>query len=422
METKKDIGPAIKDRLENFKESPDDLVWDNIKSELKKKKKHRGIIFWILGVGLVIMTILLWLGISLHNSIEKEPNLIEDQEIKIIENSNLPKIEQFSEPEKNNVSNTNTIKTLEPKGKNHKIVDQTTKSSKSKKLNSIINKKRTPTTHKSFSISSKNKPKYSIALDSLKVEKTSKLVFVRKDKETKDNSQLNNSTKKLLERNLTFTKLDSLIVINKIDEDSIKKEQKLRRLVSEEKTAEFTEEKTTDSSSIDITSRWSITPQFLLSTYDAFDTKTKDNSSTNYGALTSYRINRSIYLRFGVRKLNLKQTIDSIQNKVEYLEFPLDVKYTPFNKKINPYITGGISYFKIQGQSSNSTSMILSANNFEYKSTLGLHLGLGVENKLFKNIYINVESNFNYQTKSILRNGTVNPFIISINAGIEYRF
>jgi hypothetical protein len=72
--------------------------------------------------------------------------------------------------------------------------------------------------------------------------------------------------------------------------------------------------------------RWSINPQLIISNYGAFNAKTSDNASTNYGLLLGLRITNNSFLRFGVRKLELMQTVDSISNNIRYLEFPLEVK------------------------------------------------------------------------------------------------
>ncbi|TXE18849.1 hypothetical protein ES692_05195 [Psychroserpens burtonensis] len=51
--------------------------------------------------------------------------------------------------------------------------------------------------------------------------------------------------------------------------------------------------------------RWSINPQLIVSNYGAFNAKTSDNASTNYGLLLGLRITNNSFLRFGVRKLDL---------------------------------------------------------------------------------------------------------------------
>ena len=47
MKTNKDIGAALKNRLDHFKKSPDDLVWKKIETQLEKKKKKKILILWL---------------------------------------------------------------------------------------------------------------------------------------------------------------------------------------------------------------------------------------------------------------------------------------------------------------------------------------------------------------------------------------
>ena len=125
---------------------------------------------------------------------------------------------------------------------------------------------------------------------------------------------------------------------------------------------------------------------------------------------------KSAYIRIGLRKLDLQQTIDSTANKLKYLEFPLEIKYAPFHKKINPYFTGGLSYSVLQDSNSNNLS------NKDYRATMSLNIGLGVETKLFGNFFLNFEPNFNYQLKPFAKDNEIKPYIFSIQSGLEYRF
>jgi hypothetical protein len=97
--------------------------------------------------------------------------------------------------------------------------------------------------------------------------------------------------------------------------------------ISEEKIKDALEEvKKSKNSLTKKETRWSINPQLIISNYGAFNAKTSDNASTNYGLLLGLRITNNSFLRFGVRKLELMQTVDSISNNIRYLEFPLEVK------------------------------------------------------------------------------------------------
>ena len=58
MENKKDIGNAIRNKLEKLDKNPQDQVWGNIREELQKKKKKRRIgfiFFWSKTLGILLV-------------------------------------------------------------------------------------------------------------------------------------------------------------------------------------------------------------------------------------------------------------------------------------------------------------------------------------------------------------------------------
>ncbi|WP_299273692.1 porin family protein [uncultured Psychroserpens sp.] len=427
MDTKKDIGAAVKNRLQDFKDTPDNLVWDTIEIELKKKKKRRAII-WFSGLGFALILSMLWLinplNSSAHSTEHFENNTVEehrsntsnsnnivnsnDQETpELKENSNALKNEQNLEKgtldnRKESAQSDGTTKTVNTKNyhnpKNPLTPAQSPisakASSKSNRTTGLTSLKTTH--HDDHQISESNKSKNNTEDPSIKLTKSTSITANTRDE---------------IKRK-TVAQRDSMLAIRAQIRDSIKKQRQSKQLVSED----LKEETIKDSTILEDQSRWSITPQLSLSTYGAFNAKTTENFSVNYGVLASYRMTNYTYLRIGVRKLDLNQTIDGQEKRVEYLEFPLDIKYVPFKKKINPYITGGLSYFNLQKAVTSDT------NNLDYKATVSFNLGLGVETRLFSTFYFNIEPNFNYQLKPFNQNNDINPFIFSINTGIEYRF
>lgn len=426
METKKDIGAAVKHRLEPFKDSPDDIVWSNIEAQLKKKKKRRGIIFWFSGAGFTALLLLMLLINPFNNSIE---NNIPETEIQTVNSSNNSTNKQSTIPKnKINSDSKNSTKPGININLEESSVDIVAKEQSISKTNTTKALERSNLKSEKDQISNSNNnhtPRLN-AQPKVAISKISDIPNITSDKDedededenvkelTNDNTSAITKNEKRSTRAIAIAKRDSLIASNKKIRDSIKEERQSKRLVSEEEI----EEKIKDSITEDDQSRWSITPQAILSYYGALNTKTTDNFSVNYGVLASYRMTEDTYLRIGVRKLNLNQTLDAdgTERLVEYLEFPLEVKYTPRDHKVNPFVIGGLSYFKLQDGSNNNS------NNFEYRATMSLNLGLGLETKLFKDVYFNIESIFNYQVKPFTQKNNVEPFIFSINTGIEYRF
>ncbi|OUS03471.1 hypothetical protein A9Q86_00735 [Flavobacteriales bacterium 33_180_T64] len=384
METNKDIGAAIQHKLASFKDRPDDLVWDNIEAQLQKKKKRRFLILWFSGLGLSALFFLLWISNPFQNTVN---SVIPSTNVIILDNTTKTATKKDS---KISYSNTDTI--INVNENNFIVASQ--KPNKNKKTNTLVSK----------SDDNISKTVLTTAKDKTKAP-------LNETESSLKNKTPNEITNRITKKN---TIKDSLITYNtsKNHQDSLSKPNEKLKLVSEEKI----EEKTKDSLNTKSNSRWSITPQAIFSYYGAFSSKSHDNITNNYGIILSYRVTENTFLRIGARKLNLEQNINDFSINVDYLEFPLEVKYAPFNKRLNPYFTGGLSYFLLQKATINNQ------NNSDYTTTFSLNTGLGVEYKLFKAFYFNVESNFNYQIKPISQNNNINPFIFSVNVGIEYRF
>lgn len=416
METKKDIGVAIKHRLTAFKDSPDGIIWNTIEGELKKKKKRRALFLWFTGFGFATLILGFWLINPNKSAVEKdnldrEMNTVDTNKTSTNKTKSDPNIIRFdSNPSIQTAPVTHLIESSENRLINKDAVSDSNRTMISERSNKATDKQQLPNSNYTQNYSLKNEPNSTI-------NSTSDVSNSSSDKTTSLNVQKADTTTLIIKskqrntRDIMIAKRDSLAV-NKRIRDSIKKTRQSQNRFSEEKT----EKTTTDSITEDEQSKWSITPHTTLSYYGSFNNKTTDNFTLNYGVLASYRMTPNTYIRIGVRQLNLQQTIENATHKLEYLEFPLEIKHSPFHKKINPYLTGGFSYFILQNTSTNNL------NTTDYSATLSINLGLGIETKLFKKIYFNLEPKFNYQLKPFTDENAVKPYILSIQSGIEYRF
>ena len=375
MKNNNNIGAEIKSKLQGLDAKPDALVWQNIEKELKAKKRRRYFFIWIslLGV-LVLMTPFIF-------SESKGTNTPEVTEIKQIENSILHK-----ESDSNN---------------NLTVIDSTTlDSTKSSdklfaKQNEEKNNLKQPATYyktqNNSSISKKDNLVSDIIspqTDSISNFKSITLVSDNTTKKDDATTAKNQDSVQQILKTHTTKKSDEKDVA-KTERDSIKTHNE--------------------------SSRWSIMPQAFLSYYGSFNNTSKNNTSNNYGFLASYRINSKVYIRTGIRVLNLQQEINMSFNEVTYYQFPLEIKYAPFTYKINPYVLGGFSYYNLKD------SNISNVSN-ELQATVGFNLGLGAETKLFKNTFISFESNFNYQLMPFSGQNNNKPYILNFALGLEYRF
>jgi hypothetical protein len=416
METKKDIGAAIKHRLTAFKDSPDSIVWNTIEGELKKKKKRGALFLWFTGFGFATLILGFWLISPNKSSVEKdnidrEINTVDANKTATNKTKAAPNIIRFdSHPSIQTDPGTHVIESSENRLIHKNAVSDSNRTMISERSNKETDKQQLPNSNYNQNYSLKNEPNSTIntALDvsNSSSDKTTSLKVQKAD-----TTDLIIKSKQVNTRDLTMAKRESL-AINKRIRDSIKKTRQSQNRFSEEKT----EKTTTDSITEDEQSKWSITPHTTLSYYGAFNNKTTDNFTLNYGVLASYRMTPNTYIRIGVRQLNLQQTIENETHKLEYLEFPLEIKHSPFHKKINPYFTGGFSYFFLQNTNINNL------NTTDYSATLSINIGLGVATKIFKKMYFNLEPKFNYQLKPFTNENAVKPYILSIQTGIEYRF
>ena len=428
MDTKKDIGAAVKNKLLEFKDSPDDLIWHTIEAELKKKKKKRAFI-WFSGIGLALIILTLWL-VSPFDTSNKPANPMDynannksiiEPKTKPIINSTDANISEKNQHYKEDSTTFNT-KEKAPESSSHNQKPTNKQSIVNSNKSTRISQDEPHNTRLRSNTKTSAPPKANTNNSTMSRKETASQTTMKlqnnQDTQVSESKSVEGSSTKALAlqtrsaiKKRKQAQRDSILAIRENIKDSIKAQRQSKPLVLEETE----DEKIKDSTLFDH-SRWSITPQLSLSTYGAFKAKATDNFSVNYGVLASYRMTNYTYLRIGVRKLDLNQTIDGNQKNVEYLEFPLDIKYVPFHKKINPYITGGLSYFSLQNVETSD------ANSSDYKATVSFNLGLGVETKLFNSFYFNIEPNFNYQLNPFNQNNDINPFIFSINTGIEYRF
>ncbi len=76
MGTKKNIGQYIKERLSDFRESPDPGVWDSIISELDGTQKRKGLPLWLYGGAVIVgVGVFLWLLLPLNTTTVSEDSM-----------------------------------------------------------------------------------------------------------------------------------------------------------------------------------------------------------------------------------------------------------------------------------------------------------------------------------------------------------
>lgn len=408
METRKDIGQAFKERLSEFKDSPNNLVWENIETELKKDKDDSKIFplwFNYSKVGIILLLLLFINRESLINSSYEEKQSFDkhkyDTQIKnsvtknkesynnskfkndskITEGNTITEVESYSLNSKKNQNNNKPVNTIKANKKSKRNTNTWSKNSKKYSNNSITNSEE----------------------NSNKIEKLSKT----DSKETSDASK-------------------EISGINSEINDSIQTNTLEEKALADNLLKDKNEEKTKDSILKTKEKRWSIYPNISLIHYGGFSSYLSQQTSINYGIYLNFLATEKTSVRFGLNKLNLSYTFKNSNNEVavqnvEYIEIPLEIKYALTNTKIKTSVIGGVSYL-ILNKSSRSTQNIFSFNNIYSESTLSLNAGIEFQTKIIKDLYFNLGPIFKYQFEPNSDLSEFKPYTISIISGLEYRF
>jgi adenylate kinase family enzyme len=402
MKTYKDIGFEIKERIEGHKISPDAFVWNSIEKKLKeKRKKKRVFLFWYFSVAIAVTIIFITTFYSQNfNAIDKinNINLESNKENTIFKqdvfhNKTLPKPINKNDVNNNGYEN---LKILKNKLNHNDSKPKTTVLNSNSIFNKQTNKKLTPSMNNQHNMLNKKKN-----LKNIQDQNSNTITRNLKGKtDLKIKKPLINlSTQNLNQNVISEKKIDSILIDK-----------------SENTNPETSDEFVKDSSNLK-NLRWALNPHIITSTYGAFQSKKFNNFTTSYGISLSYRITKKAYVRLGVNNINLVNTENSIKNKLEYLEVPLELKYLILDKKMNPFLTTGLSYFKLKNNESEFGNILENLN-----TSLSINLGIGIEYKIMNELYINIESDFKYQLKPLATNADFKPYIFSTSVGIEYRF
>ncbi len=299
---------------------------------------------------------------------------------------------------------------------------------------------------------------------------------------TNQNSEFN--TTSIAENNTTdpSEKKDSTLDENKVLEDQENKKSIFDAIPEEE---EAIVEETTSSK------KWNIAPNIAPVYYDAIgngssiDSQFADNNKNgqvnlSYGIQVSYAINNKLSIRSGVNRVDLSyntedvgfsasvrgrniqsidynsnaqailvsdftkpidlgnsginrdainqgQNIGLLNQKINYLEVPLEMKYALVNKKLGVNMIGGMSTLFLQDneisiEAGDFETEIGQANNLNEVSFSG-NIGLGLDYKLSDQFQINLEPIFKYQFNAFEGNTEdFKPYYFGVYTGVSIKF
>lgn len=315
MENRKDIGKALKDKLENLDKSPSDALWNSIEKDLDKKKKRR-IFFWLFPTLLIIGLTTSALFFNKKENIG--PAGIESK----IKPSNSNEINVVNNDAQNNLSPEINKENPENKSTNRSNKTTSIEINKKKKIDSIDEKKNYKT-----SLNSNNKEPQEPKLDKTKSNKNNSNSNQQKTRKT-ETKQLVSETKKTVIYNNNYEEYEVVkkykIVVKKTTTSDYKskKNKKLNTKVSSKKSRN---KKNThkDNTNKTIISK---TKSLKEDTSTFFDTVSKKQTITSNKELLNNEIsNFNKTDTINTKKSTVQKTEKKLNQKKEYKKDSLKV-------------------------------------------------------------------------------------------------
>lgn len=427
MENRKDIGKIFREKLNNFKKEPNDVVWDSIHAELQKKGKRKIIYipFWMKTAG--VFSLVAFISIfSIDAFLEKE-------QFSTPNKSNQEILNSKSIPKKDNTVNTKSL--IQTDSSNVSISNRKNIHTSLNKTNWKNNKKKLNA--KKSMIESKNNLVMS--------DYSNKKVF-----ENNSLSAVENNNAKIETNN---EKLDSLISSNE-DKTELK-------IALEDKKDSLLDRKR----GLYVFVYGSPTYSGILSSNSPLDNRLINNPKStqmnwSYGVYLGYESDYKWSLRLGIGKMNMsfitenaivniadyninysKNTTNAtiytdtnfsetmtITQDISYTEIPLEIKYNFYDKKFGISSIVGFSYLFVD----NNVISIKTANgnNFDIgstknlsESTFSINAGFEMYYKLSKKLKFNIEPLFKYHPIDYKKNSNpVNSYSFGIQGGLQFSF
>ena len=116
----------------------------------------------------------------------------------------------------------------------------------------------------------------------------------------------------------------------------------------------------------------------------------------------------------------------SISQRLQYLEFPIEIAYNLIDKKIGVDIIGGFSTFIL---SSNQTTFETNSNSTSLGETTALNntsfstnIGFSADYNIAKNLSFNVEPLIKFQLNSFDNSTDYTPILFGLSSGVVWKF
>jgi hypothetical protein len=470
MSERKNIDKLFQEKFENFEIQPPEMVWKNIKKELEDKEDRKIIPFWwkIAGIAAIFM-----IGFFVKNSFSTINNINEKVVIQEKKTFNSEKAKNSEKEFDSNISSKKSINVIT----SQQEITETEKKSSSELISDTENRKSKKALLSENYSKEKNRSKEKTNKSSIKNNLTPEKnnAFAVKNVEEINTSQ-KNSFEQNIENKTIIKDVEDVLASKKTD--SVKKDllpNKLEEILKEKETKNLAETK--------IQKRWeilsNIAPVYFGSTSEGspIDPKFSSNNKSynvnlSYGLGVNYNLNKRFSIKSGINKVTLDYNTNDIvfyadlknvslknitannngskirvenksanttsddfsgknegyiNQKISYLEFPLEMSYKLFKGKFNVKINGGLSTLLVNENSvsvvSSNRNMLLGEANNLNKIHFSTNIGLGFKYNIYKSIDINLDPMFKYQLNTFSNDsGGFKPFAFGFYSGVSYSF
>ncbi len=342
MKNKKHIDELFRERFRNFEATPSPQVWENIQSELQKKKKDRKVIplWWKMGGVAALLALLLTVGDYVFNDSDSNTKTIVNTEVanpSDIDNEQKSLETIIQESNNNEVASEEIMVTPDNKSEsqenNLNSADKLLKSSDkiNTRSNNTISAVAVQNTSVKTSEQVKTTSKNLINRESVGVsEKKSAAVSIANSSEITSEKNSSEKNNPLIKEGMDVTKSEAVTISS--EEKSANKKLDMNEVSEENKKSILDaineqEELKTDDAVVknDLPEdRWDVAPNFApvyyntLSKGSSLDPTFADNSQSgdvniSYGVQVSYNVSKRLSIRTGVSNVDLSYSTGGVE-------------------------------------------------------------------------------------------------------------
>lgn len=445
MKDRKHIDRLYQEKFKDFESTPREVVWKNISARLHKKERKRGILpLWskIAGVAAVLA-----LFINFSNEFFNKKSKINNQAFEALADENFGEISIASSAFTQNMTRSSFIlQTLIQETKNLEVNEalKAEYQKKNIKTNSFINMLQAPnltvvSKNSPNTVSNNNKPESQIA----SIDQEMKPEIQLRDLPL-PNSEKEQEQTKITKENIAYKKLRVSTTAAPIYYDNFGSGNSIDdQFANNQGSSEITISYGLNfayqiSEKIRIRSGISKVDLSYNTKDIAFTAAVNPSalSGINYnGNIPNYRIesrsvrpfsNISSSAEFNRASL-ASPTAGYLNQKLGFIEVPLEIEYMILDKKIGINIIGGGSTLfldenMISLKSSDFSTNLGEGNNLN-KVSFSTNIGIGLNYDISPQFQLNLEPIFKYQINTFSNEtGDVNPYYFGVYSGFSFKF